>query len=265
MRCLHLDYAVGNSLDIISSQALLPANKISLLTVGLMGRFGTRKDDGKLLQDRRTGIISTQAVPGSSLDLSPARSNDGNEWDSIRHYGDDRIDGGERRYRRIKGCVYQQISGVFGTLFIETSRAADVANTHFEAHNQAETGQLDADRLPVDDLFWLAVGCIPSADGKVFGLENVHFIADLYDQDQDPAILSPPGRNGGYVSSPSAPDMDYNERRSRHPHAPYYQQQTDFTLATYVPATSMSRQKPSRSSWGVRAFKFSPTYDRVGT
>ncbi|KAH7471345.1 hypothetical protein FOMA001_g13595 [Fusarium oxysporum f. sp. matthiolae] len=271
IRSLHLDHEVGNSLSIRSSQAVLPVHKTWLLTLGLAGRFGKRKDDGKLPKARRTGVISTQAVPGAALDRASYPSSRVSRdsvpgWMTDKpRWADDIYD--ERQYRYINDTKYEQISGIFGTLYTSVGSYRHSATIHFDMHDKEEIGSLDTDRLPIDQLFWLAVGCIPSANGQVFGLENVQFVATENDENEEsvvPSILQIPGPVTPGAVRWDDQDDEYSARPARH--AVHFS--ATITPATYVPAVNVPAtiESPNYSysrSWGVRAFKFSPTHARV--
>lgn len=79
---------------------------------------------------------------------------------------------------------YGQLDGLTGTLFNPRLDGGNKsAPMHFADHELDEIGDLDCERLPLDELFWLAVGCISCADGRVFSLENVQ-LQDLGDDDE---------------------------------------------------------------------------------
>lgn len=178
-----IPYETGDSLVIKSSRAMLPVNRVWILIIGLLGRFGERRDMGKVSKKRTKGIISAQAVPGWGM---PSPEGLFRDESMFRRDGPGRARFGSFYHRPrtiISGIQYDELHGLTGTLLTPHFRELDITEPPyfsdslcFALHGLEEIGNLGSENLSIDWLFWLAVGCIPSLDGRLFSLENAHLL-----------------------------------------------------------------------------------------
>lgn len=119
-----IPYETGDSLVIKNSRTLLPVNKVWILVIGLLGRFGERKDMGKVSRKRTKGVISAQAVPGWGMPLpeSMFRDDSMHRWMAFERPRGGRVHA--RATTMISGIEYNGLHGLTGTLF--TSRYHDL-------------------------------------------------------------------------------------------------------------------------------------------
>lgn len=232
-----IPYSTGDSLIINESKTLLPISKVWVLILGLLGRFGNRKDKGKISTNK-----GNKAVPGWGMPPPQSTVLLGKWADSV-YGGSSSI--------TLHGNNYDQLDGLTGTLFIpRLGRRNQRAPIHFADHEPDEIGGLDCERLPLAELFWLAVGCIPCADGRVFSLENVQ-LQDLGDDDDD-------DETGGMIPMLSFPTSGFADDEGESDDIPFSR---GISLNTYV-----QNQRPTRTACqisGIRTVCFSPTDQRI--
>lgn len=256
-----IPFGTGDSLVIKDSQTLLPISKVWVFVIGLLGRFGNRKDMGKVSKRRREkGIIAAQAVPGWGI---PPTEDSMLEW---MHNGPgwaDRVYGGSKTIS-IHGNSYYQLCGLTGTLFIPRSRRQkSIVPIHFANHELDEIGNLDCEKLSIDRLFWLAVGCIPCEGDCVFSLDNVQ-LQDLGDDDETRSEFALPITLPITYNRPGFGDDDESVM-FQYTNSTTSEGANDSEVSSdrYYRVTPLGRHRqppaiPSPIS-GARAFRFSPT------
>lgn len=257
-----IPHETGDPLVIKNSHALLPVNKVWLLVVGLLGRFGERKDMGKVSRKRIKGVISAQAVPGWGMPSPESlfRDDSMHRWMA---YERPRARDVYERATTIAGVEYSELHGLTGTLLIPRYHDFELPEAlRFAFHGPEEIGNLGNEVLSIDVLFWLAVGCIPSVDGRVFSLENAHLL-DFDDDDDDDDDSGQEGnaphrydRNeiyeARYESDEESEEIIYVAERRHNPRK--------ISQNTYI--QNQRAPRSTRHISGARAFRFSPTDER---
>lgn len=183
LRACGLNYERGDVLvkeDKFGKQtAVLQVSRSWLVIFGLIRRFGFRRHSGKGPVKRPKGLFYNQPVAAEGfvdafverpcMRRDPYRrrhdvsqdSNMSEEWATY--------DQGFSPGRRLEG--------LFGTLRF----SARSNHVYFTAHSHDEIGGLSTEPLDVAGIFWLAVGCIPSNDGRVFCLDDVQRFTEAGD------------------------------------------------------------------------------------
>lgn len=178
-------YSRGDSLEILRDRAYLPVHKIWLLAIGLIGRYGERKDRGKFRSTKRVVRLST---PSASHRVG--------------------------RTGLIKDGLFipdraQKIHGVTGSF--EAIYTPGDGFPRFASASKEDLHQQLPDVLAPKTLFKMASGLMPLWDGRFFSLVESSFDNDSLDQfssDSDAnglADMRAHRRNnrGVYISRPS--------------------------------------------------------------
>jgi hypothetical protein len=112
------------------TETWLPVNRLSILVLGLLGRYGNREDRGHAASGRNAARLD-------------------NEVDDAREDG------------LYGSTVLRHVRG--------TDRE-DLERVYFCANGKALRGGLRPDNVPLSTLFWLSVGRLPVGKGRVFDL-----------------------------------------------------------------------------------------------
>lgn len=265
LKAYDLEYRCGDSLVIEDQTTLLPVNRTWVLLLGIIGGFAKRPDQGKM----GGPVVAQQAIPGAPVNSlrrdrrpTPGWMTSRLKWASSRPgatAGDSLSDGQNQ---------YSPLHGLTATLYMlsGSSRGSRPAKekSFLNLHSIAETGDLPQYPIPLSYLFWLAVGCIPTAQGKVFSLENVVALAaapqPVAEVDfSGPATPMPPMMGGGrgVHFDEEESDDDYNPYRNPEaPANPYTP--NNFILPTPTANLSARRVDP----YGSRGFYLRITADR---
>lgn len=252
LRGYGVQYSTADCVIVENERLMIPMTRVWILLFGLIGRFGFRRDRGKSTKTAVQGVKSVQVRPGDRLprpDLG---------W---RSADVDWAEGTGRYSHSRRGAL----SGVVGTMDFrpgrwdptdENGRKKD--KVRLELHDQEEIGDLSTEVLGIDDLFWLAVGCIPSPDNRVFSLEDPRLITPTAaSDDRDDINLKTDVqryRESGLVDDFSGSDLSSSSTDSQlsERYDPVYITQQDRGAPT---------QKRLRS--GPRLFRFDPIADRA--
>ena len=234
------------------------------------------KDMGKIPKRIRRGIKSKQAIPGSSVSRSPdpRRGNEDNvpgwmtsrpRWAESAYDDDDEV--------HIHGHNHKRFHGIIGALCARSSYSSGSDCVHLDTHELDEIGDIGSEKLRLDQLFWLAVGCITFMDGRVFSLENVQSIAIEDEEDEEPEQEdededghSSNYRNS-YAQAPKSPTVVHWEDDTAY--RPRYHQSRQYSWdhqhvspTSYIPVVAETPRSALKYTTGVRGFKFSPTEQR---
>ena len=130
----------GGTLKVYRSRSWLPVHRLWIFTLGLLGRYAYRPDQGRV-----------QNAPTSRVDQRDSEAND-------------------------RGTLY----GITGFLRYSASGSSysqeqDFGQVYFHAYDKGSRGSLQPDLVPFSTLFWLCMGCVPLLDGRVFDISR-----DLY-------------------------------------------------------------------------------------
>ena len=163
----------GGTLKVYQSRSWLPAHRLWIFTLGLLGRYAYRLDHG-----RAKNAPTTMRVDQRDLEtLDP---------DTL--YG---------------------VTGFFrGSYTFDESQEEGFEMVDFRAHDKHSRASLQPDLVPIWTLYWLCMGCVPLLDGRVFDTcreLEVHSYHSRYRQRQkhrrrrsqmsepsDDAIFTPP-------------------------------------------------------------------------
>lgn len=193
-----IDITKGDDFLLEGSHVWMPVHTSWLLLIGLLGRFGQWQDKGRLPSSIARGIASTQAsvrAPGTVVvrgqraarqqadrrrrrrfDVEPRR--DG-RWTADPWQRSDAPweDYGDRR--STNGVTYRPLYGLTGTLHTPSTEGRGGAEddekdrVFFSRHKPGRMGDLGKDPVGIDWLFWMAVGCLPTAAGDALCLADV--------------------------------------------------------------------------------------------
>ncbi|KAM0689341.1 hypothetical protein Q7P36_011418 [Cladosporium allicinum] len=171
-----LEYPTGDGLTLNDETMQLRISTVWLFTFGLIGRFGARIDTGEWIAGSIDGAVFEQPKPGRRLAKAveyrrpragrrsysdrPNMENDGTEhsYGMSTEWTDD---------ARLHG-----LTGRMGYYREDMKSTVD-----FKAHTNDRIGGLSKEVLGVARLFWLYMGCLPMADGRIFRLEDVQCTA----------------------------------------------------------------------------------------
>jgi hypothetical protein len=268
----------GDCLILRDGRSVLNVSRIWLVIIGLVGRFGRRKDQGKWPTKRPRGVQFGQAVPGLRLGnghnpkpridrISTPAPDDFRNWTYERgmHHGS------------------SGLHGLTGTM----RQSWNNTGLEFQLHPQHDVGQLSEEVLDVAALFWLAVGCLPSFDNNtVYSLEDVQYQTadhesevDDDDESGDPLMMAPPNRRDSF-----GPQAHFHDPQSHMPAGaipvdpfPYpppppvfHQDRAEQTYPSYFHSNNnpVDDRRPARSQHKLasdtpRMLHFSMTYERA--
>ena len=157
-------YATGDTLVIRNNKTLLPVHRHWILVLGILGRFGDREDRGKVVPQR-------SVVPGHHM-LTAALD------EEVVEAGMERARRPSRKAREAQSIIYGT-TGSFSLLSPRSQqeehdieKAEDIEELRFVLRNNQEIGNPQPDKLSLIELFWLAIGCLPMFDERVFCLDD---------------------------------------------------------------------------------------------
>ncbi|KAK5112678.1 hypothetical protein LTR85_011189 [Meristemomyces frigidus] len=179
-----ISYRTGDCviIDDDEKKAVLPVARIWLLVVGMIGRFGHRRDNGRLPKPLPKKLKSIQARPGQHIPVPSATPE--RKKSTVPGWMTSRPD-----WARVPNAYHpnarhkiSRLYGVTGLLqFHSGNGSSDQRSSEsvfLHTHEQMEIGDLASESLSLDNLFWLSVGCLPLRDGRVLCLENVEIVTD---------------------------------------------------------------------------------------
>lgn len=274
----NVDVAKGDNLEVQDGSTWLPIHTSWLLLIGLAGRFGKWQDKGRLPWIVQRGTASTQAsirapgiVMGGQADGSKGqRPNEGWKtslpWKKSQQPWED-----SRDYRSENGLKYRPLYGLTGTLYTaqphrryhdsEPQRIVKTKNVFFSRHDMSRAGNLGEEKVSVGWLFWMAVGCIPTAQNMVLCL------ADVVDRYMIPDTPSMPSRPTAPVSPAvrfqTEDDTDYSPSLDDEP---IELSHDVISPAMYVPPDGNSGDAATTTSldpYRPRVFRLSPCDSRL--
>jgi hypothetical protein len=157
-----------------------------ILVIGLLGRYGDRQDNGRLI------------TPTIRRDLDEERTlmNDSNSGpDSSSVTSDSSTSHNEFSFIPTESSGRTKISGVTGVIQkLKTSRNEPSLSSplSFHMHNEDERGHvLGKEPTSLETLFWLAQGFLPCAEkGVVYSLENPTMYPDQLHSEESTANQS---------------------------------------------------------------------------
>jgi hypothetical protein len=150
---------VRADVEIAHRKTWRPVNRLWLLAIGLLGRYGHRTDKGRA----RSSIGNENRF--DSFELEDLTKDDPNVLfgnTGILQY----CDAGSGGTSPDEDAIVDSGKVNF-TLYSERIRKES------QSQESPETDQApEFDGLPLETLFWLSIGCMPLADGKVFDLSK---------------------------------------------------------------------------------------------
>jgi hypothetical protein len=252
--------AIGDPLLVQGGKTWLPLHRNWILIMGIVGRFANRPDQGKLTLKLKGRVKAVQALPGRAftpkrkdtlygqqfLDRSWVTTYRGNN--QVSHITDD------------DGNIFNGLSGIIGTIWLPAQyNSSGAQKIYYTSHKPEEIGQLAVDSLTVGAMFWLSVGCLVSASGDVYCLENVDYLPlDLDEEERDNSYTV--GRRssamtfGSGVHFAEGSNDDSEDDVGRFP-----RRASEFVVPVHrrIPRAKRSRQDVPR------AFRFSAVNNRV--
>jgi len=166
--------------------AWLPVSRHWILVVGLLGRYGDRQDNGRLI------------TPTIRRDLDEERtlmndSNSGPDLSSVT--SDSSTSHNEFSFIPLESSRRTKISGVTGVIQkLKTIRNEPNLSSplSFHMHNEDERGHiLGNESSSLETMFWLAQGFLPcSEEGIVYSLENPTMYPDQLHPEELPSNQS---------------------------------------------------------------------------
>jgi hypothetical protein len=243
----HMRFPKTKIVLVQDGQTWLPVHRTWIIIIDLLGRYGIRKDKGKLITKPASGIRSTQARPGASVAFAstPASSN---TWraraPSIQHIGFTCLFG-------VTGWIYLRPGMGSGESHISSHSIA-----FFTSHSRGETGEIPSEELDIGQMFWLAVGCLPAPGSRVYSLDDVESI-EIEGEGSGPIpMMRSASRfsNDAYTNGPDDGSAYPYTNRPLYPGQPGPMQHTpsanQYVVPNVTPAVSHDRQE-------ARAFRLS--------
>lgn len=282
----NIDVAKGDNLEVEDGYTWAPVHTSWLLLVGLVGRFGKWQDKGRFPRVVEPGTTSTQArirAPGMVLLGGHADANrrhrpnegwmTGVPWKKSEQPRQDSKD-----YRLVNGMRYRPLYGLTGTLYTpqphresynrnaypnqdNEQRTAKPKKVFFSRHNKGRVGNLGDDTVSVDWLFWMAVGCIPTAQKMVLCLADAvdrsmtpdtPSVPDILEDERTPVVRFQTDNDTNY--SPSSDSEEFELREDEVSPAMYVR--PDAHAGNAATTALLDPHRP-------RAFRLSPSYDTL--
>ena len=200
----------GDALVLKEDNMRLPISIVWLFIFGLVGRFGSRSDGGGWIEETADDVVFEQALPGQRLgervrgratragrgigtvDAPPELT----EW-AVPAFIPRRVDG--------------KLRGLTGKM--KCYNREGIGAVDYKAHKEVQVKGLSEEALDAAKLFWLSMGCLPMAGGRVFHLEDVGYTT------QGPRSASPTGFDYAWPSAGSSPGADPFQRHYGAVHA----------------------------------------------
>lgn len=261
LKSYRLNTSISNTLIIRNRKTVLEVNYIWLLLIGILGRFGRRKDMGKLPQ-RSKGLLSAQARPGTMLSRRVREAAEVTPgWKTSRPWAHSRNHRGnsEGEFEQ-DGRTYWLLHGLIGTMYLaQRSRHLDDQHdrVQYRNHTPQEIGDLSIEPLAIDDLFWLAVGCLVAPRRRIYSLENVQALPYLVDEEEEQDEEESPRRR-----PPVSPVVRFDIEDD--PYDPWEGEarRSPISPTAYVVPSSSTKD---RYTFGPRGFKFTENSERMET
>jgi hypothetical protein len=175
LRNCGMEYPRGDALILKHKSMRLPISTAWLFVFGLVGRFGSRSDTGEWNEEPITcnDVVFEPALPGQGLGRrvrgQVTRASRGWETVDSPPKTDHLWATHPANTRRHDG----NLRGLTGRMRCYSRQGHGTVN--FVAHKQSCIGGLSEDVLDVATLFWLSIGCLPLAGGRVFYLGDVQY------------------------------------------------------------------------------------------
>jgi hypothetical protein len=189
-------YPTGDALVVRSNETLLPLHRHWILVLGILGRFGNREVQGKVVS--RGSVVPGRHILTAALDEGVEDPKTRKRYImalDLSRGGDVRMSRRTReaRYLVVKPSLLQNIIyGITGSFSLPSPRslpyprspqeandiekAQDIEELRFVLYHQ-ETGMISQpDELPLIKLFWLAIGCLPDFKERIFCLDDPPYI-----------------------------------------------------------------------------------------
>ena len=197
MRAYGVNTSTGDNLVIRSVRTLLPVHRLWILAVGLKGRYGERRDRGKLGQNNRIVRLSTprgarRTYSHNGLDSYDSREDD--DLPSVYPRSNSRLPQNHNQDMELNTSLYGVTGSFMGRV---RSQDDDISVLSFQIASQFDIRQLEPDKLPLKALFMLASGCLPMRDDCFVSLVEVSFensAEDSSDSDDAFVIRDQPSR-----------------------------------------------------------------------
>jgi hypothetical protein len=271
LQAYHINFTRTRSLVIEDNQTWLPIHRSWILIIGIVSRFGKRKDSGKIVIRSTGGVASTQAKPGGSV--APYEQPSQSLPRGLRRVTHAHNPGwmtGHPQWASMStmstsGSRYKTLYGITGTIHfgketVGTGQSEDESRRlYFTSHTPQEIGKLSKEPIDLATMFWLAVGCLPAPGSKVFSLDDVHSIA-VQEDPQVPQVPVSPVYSGVRFSVEHDDDSDSERGMRHHRREPRWDEVSPNTYV--IPSPTYSSATHS-GYYGRRAFQFSPVNDRV--
>jgi hypothetical protein len=174
LRNYELRFPTKDALVLKEETMRLPVSIVWLFIFGLIGRFGSRSDSGGWIEETTDDVVVfEQALPGQRLGKRvrgrATRAGRGMKtfdappeimplW-AAPAVVPERSDG--------------ELRGLTGEMDCYTREG--IGAVDYKAHKEGHIKGLSEEVLDVANLFWLSMGCLPMADGRVFHLEDVGY------------------------------------------------------------------------------------------
>jgi hypothetical protein len=270
LEAYHIDFKRTSSLRIQDGQTWLPIHRSWMLIIGIVGRFGKRKDSGKIAPISTGGVASAPATPGNFV--APFSRSSQSLPRNLRRVTNKNTPGwmtanpnwAAKTIRSSSGSEYKTLHGTIGTLHfakevVGTQQYSDESERiYFSRHTASETGELAKEPIGIGHMFWLAVGCLPTLGSKVFSLDDVISITAREEPVSIPHTPSPAARFEAGSDEDSDEDIYYG-RGGRYPKSPVEQ----ISPNTFVIPQSSPSPQGRLSKDGRRVFQLSPINGRV--
>lgn len=191
-----IDVAKGDAIIIEDGKVWMPMHASWLLLLGLLGRFGHWQDKGRrpptITRDTGSKQASVRAS-GAAIIEEQRHQHKGNRqrrgslsresrpgWITSGSWQKSNAPWGDRGDVRIdKGLSHRPLYGLTGTMHLPSSQArigrgvSGKDRVFFTRHRRNRVDDLQEEAVGVRWLFWMAVGCLPSATGQVICLSDV--------------------------------------------------------------------------------------------
>ena len=254
LECYGFKYSKTNLLEVRGGQVWLPVHRIWIIIIGVVGRYGKRKDNGKLVTRSTGGIASTQARPGGHVKFVST---------PIQGRGS-RIGRTDTTNSDAFESHYHPLHGVTGTFQLRAPRSitdsygSSWREVIFNSHTRSEMGSLPNDLIGIAELFWLAVGCLPASGPKVYSLDDVVLIRqEAPEHSEMPQYTSAsPWVPDNEDEQSSEDEFDMRPRHRPHRHFPHHHSDSQYVVL----ATTTNIDFPYKDA---RAFQFNTTNTRV--
>ena len=156
-----VQYARGDFLTIDGIITRLPVHRLWILYLGIVGRFGERRDQGEFHPRRRAPRMGLP--PGPVYPRRRARSR------ITSNNSDYSSEDSDRPQENTSALILYGLTGTIKAAFPGSERHRNVLN--FESRSKEDLQQIRPDTLPLKKLFMAAIGSLPlHQNGQFFSL-----------------------------------------------------------------------------------------------